>query len=397
MISRERQSVVQDSARIDREDLRKQSRMRFMQIKSMIEKDELKEEESQEAFGENGEEELINRIEKMDIEPFSSGAKKNKRATRKNKTYAVVKESLQLSSYLLRTDPKENFEEEYMLVPKPIGRRVLIISASNTTQILHQDGSSEKFSTYLPGGHKGSYSKLGSILDGILSEDLTLYIIDAMFYDGNSYLDTPAEIRHYFLQNNIGEKLAKKNGTNHLSIKLAPHLALDRASCDLVKQVSFESGADGLLLIQKHSDYLMGELNPESYWLRKRGEQGVLGRLLLSFNEAERAFESSDGLFSVKVPERRVEVSAGSMMFPKMVYWVGEGDSPKVRLMHKKTYVLAFRCLPEDIGLVFPNLEEAYTVEENTYKAPYDAVRVKKKLRVMKDQVYMDELYTIVQ
>ena len=324
----------------------------------------------------------------MDIEVHSRPKKK---PSTRNKTSRVVRESLQLSSYWLRVPTLEGTEEDFFAVPKPRGERVLIVTANQKTQVLGQDGSLKEHQSLLPGGGKGSYAKLGCMLDAIQTQEDRFFVVDALYFDGNSYLETPAELRHYFLENHIDASLAAKSGSNHIKISLLPHVAPRPETLRQLLAQTADFEPDGLLLVDKQSDYLMGEVNPHSYWIRSRPSDGVLGRLILAFNLEKMLLESADCVFALEVPPALVEFVPASPISPPMAYWAEPGRQDKVRLLAGKSYVVAVLQLAPTAGLFFDRVKQ-FAVQLNTYKAPYDSARVKKKLAVMREQLFVEDL-----
>ena len=95
-------------------------------------------------------------------------------------------------------------------MPRPEGRRCLVISSQQLTISRHRNGSIlHKFPSVLPNGSRASRAGSGDdfcILDCIFHEsDSTYYVIDMMCWKGYALYDCSAEFRLFWVQSKLAE------------------------------------------------------------------------------------------------------------------------------------------------------------------------------------------------
>lgn len=96
------------------------------------------------------------------------------------------------------------------VMPRPEGRRCLVISSQQMTISRHRNGSVlHRFTSILPNGSRASIAGSGDdfcILDCIFHEaDSTYYIIDMMCWKGYALYDCSAEFRLFWVQSKLAE------------------------------------------------------------------------------------------------------------------------------------------------------------------------------------------------
>ena len=95
-------------------------------------------------------------------------------------------------------------------MPRPEGRRCLVISSQHTTISRHRNGSIlHKFSSTLPNGSRESAAGSGDdfcILDCVFHEpDSVYYVLDMMCWKGYALYDCSAEFRLFWVQSKLAE------------------------------------------------------------------------------------------------------------------------------------------------------------------------------------------------
>ncbi|DBA86304.1 TPA: hypothetical protein ACH3X2_005543 [Trebouxia sp. C0005] len=108
------------------------------------------------------------------------------------------------------TDMPENLCSEWYVMPRPEGRRCLVISSQQMTISRHRNGSIlHRFPSILPNGSRASMAGSGNdfcILDCIFHEpNSTYYIIDMMCWKGYALYDCSAEFRLFWVQGKLAE------------------------------------------------------------------------------------------------------------------------------------------------------------------------------------------------
>ena len=97
-------------------------------------------------------------------------------------------------------------------MPRPEGKRCLVISSQHTTVSRHRNGSTlHKFSSRLPNGSRASTAGSGDnfcILDCVFHEsDSVYYVLDIMCWKGYALYDCSAEFRIFWVQSKLAECL----------------------------------------------------------------------------------------------------------------------------------------------------------------------------------------------
>ncbi|DBA77616.1 TPA: hypothetical protein ACH3X1_009415 [Trebouxia sp. C0004] len=108
------------------------------------------------------------------------------------------------------TDMPENLCSEWYVMPRPEGRRCLVISSQQLTISRHRNGSIlHRFPSVLPNGSRASMAGSGDdfcILDCIFHEpNSTYYIMDMMCWKGYALYDCSAEFRLFWVQGKLAE------------------------------------------------------------------------------------------------------------------------------------------------------------------------------------------------
>jgi len=144
---------------------------------------------------------------------------------KKDKTFGQIKKSnpyrnqLMLSEWMLEKPP--DFEENWIMVFCPIGKRCLVISSHGQTKAYGRNGNIFKsFPSYLPGGNKKDlYQHRGnSVIDCIYVEtEKCFYILDLLSWNDACFQDSSVDLRFYWLSSRITEEYSKLNTTNRLN------------------------------------------------------------------------------------------------------------------------------------------------------------------------------------
>lgn len=196
-------------------------------------------------------------------------AKKPVQFKRRHNPY---KNQLMLSEWLV--DVPEDFEENWLMVVCPVGRRSLVISSRATTTAYSRVGQLlNNFPSYLPGGHKRTYHNAGDhcILDCIYHEtSRTYYVLDVMCWNGHPVYDSDTKFRTYWAKTKLaeeGEKVSTHSRINPLRFLCLDYYPCSRDSIVKVLSSKWPVEVDGLLFIHKDAHYTVG-CSPLAVWLK---------------------------------------------------------------------------------------------------------------------------------
>lgn len=189
----------------------------------------------------------------------------------RNKFY---RRKLMLSEWLLELP--SDFEENWVMVPCPVGKRVLVLAGRGTTLAFAKDGCVlGRFRSNLPGGHSnsGEPTKGVTLLDCIWSKsNRSYYILDVLAWNNQCFNNCDAEFRFYWLQTKLIEidSISEISGNNAFSFYLLPSYPCNMGiletvlnSDSLVADVSI----DGLLFYHLRAHYIAGS-TPLVGWLK---------------------------------------------------------------------------------------------------------------------------------
>lgn len=205
------------------------------------------------------------RITDASLESTSSGldlASENRKGFRRARETCKQYASL-LSVIEWLIDVPEDLHYNWYVIPRPEGKRCLLISQSGSTVSRYKNGSfHKKFSSCLPNGSKDSRtSSRGSqcLLDAVFhSPSNTFYVVDCMMWEDYSLLDCDFEFRRFWISQKFAE-LSHQRHDEDFAIRMIPMEIAGRDA--LMRAYSEDMGyaKDGLILIHKESHYIQGQ------------------------------------------------------------------------------------------------------------------------------------------
>lgn len=182
-----------------------------------------------------------------------------------------------LSEWLV--DVPSDFEEDWLVVVVPVGRRSLIVSARKTTYAYSRTGAVlRNFPSLLPGGsHR--VSRDYCILDCVFSQGSQCYhVLDVMCWGGHPVYDSDTEFRVYWKEQKLNEhnEVSTYSRINPLPFHNLPYHPCTKESLAaiLAQEPPFE--VDGLLFIHKECRYIIGH-SPLALWLKPHMVTDILG------------------------------------------------------------------------------------------------------------------------
>lgn len=152
--------------------------------------------------------------------------------------------------------------ENWLLTPRPLGLRCLLVASSGLTVAITKQGELHRnFQSALPnGGQSTGSANIYSVLEAIYSEEAAAYfILDVLTWNGVALYENPAEYRLL-----LSRQYAKEAATAHSDIPLlsAPVYKCTPQSIQTVYSAEFPFRMDGLLFYRDSGEYVLG-VSPE--------------------------------------------------------------------------------------------------------------------------------------
>lgn len=194
----------------------------------------------------------------------------------KPKNQNAFSKQLMLSEWM--EEIPANFEDDWLMVPCPVGMRVLLVAGRGRTKAYTKHGRYIfEFQSALPGGRFKQFYKTAknTILDCIYHKPTeSFYILDLIAWGNQSLTNCDRGFRYFWLQGKLSEgaKFLEKN--SHLN--MYPILPLSHYECS-VERISYvlnnwplfgnnSPKVDGLLFYHKNALYTAG-FTPTVLWL----------------------------------------------------------------------------------------------------------------------------------
>ncbi|KAK6733692.1 hypothetical protein RB195_017445 [Necator americanus] len=185
---------------------------------------------------------------------------------RKKRFKSRYADELMLSEWLV--DIPEQLSSEWMMVPSPVGKRVLVVAAKGATTAYNKAGKTiTQFRSRLPGGYQKS--SVYTILDCIMDAKKTFYCLDVLAWNGMDMSANPFDFRQYMLSSKL-----KESPEISLSSKQFPYRFLslpcckcERALMEEMMRNGFDFELDGLLYYHSGVVYEAGQ-SPLVGWLK---------------------------------------------------------------------------------------------------------------------------------
>ncbi|KAJ8679015.1 hypothetical protein QAD02_014802 [Eretmocerus hayati] len=200
----------------------------------------------------------------------------------KRKQYKLRKDyarMLMLSEWMLEVP--QDFRENWIMVPCPIGKRVLLIARKGSTKMYTRRGvHMHQFQSALPGGNSKSYKNSCTILDCIWSKDREMcYVLDVLAWSNQEMLNCETDFRFFWLRSQIDELPDLKNrvgGVNDYPILTLPDINCGRDFYECLESISTSLPLDGILFYHREAHYTSGR-TPLVAWLKTYMLPEVLG------------------------------------------------------------------------------------------------------------------------
>lgn len=193
------------------------------------------------------------------------------------------KNQLMLSEWLV--DVPRDIEDNWIVVPCPVGKRCLVVASKGRTKAYARNGYKvASFPSLLPGGCRENNEKYSEycLLDCVQGVvDSTFYVLDIMCWRSHPVFDSEAEFRFYWLQTklaeapNIGEQ-SEQNRYKFVTLTRCP-FTKESVGKMLNSPLPFPDKLDGLLFYHKQAHYQPGTVTPLVGWLKAFMVPEILG------------------------------------------------------------------------------------------------------------------------
>ncbi|KAK3606019.1 hypothetical protein CHS0354_025057 [Potamilus streckersoni] len=126
---------------------------------------------------------------------------------RRSKNIREYQDQLMLSEWLVEVPA--DFEQEWLMVVCPFGKRCLVVASQGSTNAYTKAGYRvNTFPSHLPGGNRKQQDRYkgNCILDCLYNEmDKTYYVLDVMSWKDHPVYDSETEFRFFWLQSKFAE------------------------------------------------------------------------------------------------------------------------------------------------------------------------------------------------
>ncbi|XP_014219467.1 snurportin-1 [Copidosoma floridanum] len=238
-----------------------------------------------------------------------------KRKFKPRKEYARM---LMFSEWMLEVP--QDFADNWVMVPCPVGKRVLIVACKGLTKMYSRRGIQlTSFKSLLPGGSSATFRNHCTILDCIWTKDKeTVYVLDVIVWSNQEMLNCDTEFRFYWLRtqlNDINSIKDQKEDTNDFSIVALPTVNCNQDFTECLQDVAETLTIDGLLFYHKEAHYTSGR-TPLVTWLKPYMLPEVLG---------------------ISVPEEYIEKPPSYINFEHHVLSIIQNEKRKLEHRQKNT------------------------------------------------------------
>ncbi|OQR81202.1 snurportin-like protein [Achlya hypogyna] len=204
----------------------------------------------------------------MDVEVTSTKSRKKTREDRVKGRREIYCNQLSHPEWMVDIPSQLNGTcigngEGWYVLPRPDGKRCLVIAANGSTIARTQSGSVlKKFPSALPSGSRKTSCGTDQycVLDCIFSEsEGTFHILDVMCWKGYLLYDCTAEFRFYWLQDKLSETKAMTVTTaNPYAFHAVPYFDCTPEGIQTAYHGAFAFEKDGLLFYCKAGIYALG-------------------------------------------------------------------------------------------------------------------------------------------
>ncbi|XP_072752520.1 snurportin-1 [Anoplolepis gracilipes] len=210
--------------------------------------------------------------ETMDVEEYSTKSKCLQKYKKKNR--------MMLSEWM--SDVPQDFSENWIMVPCPIGKRTRLVSGRGITKAYSRRGVlCNTFPSALPGGNSNADMRHSAIVDCIwVKNQQVYYICDVLYWCILPFTNCEAVFRLYWINNKIHEiEEFKECDSDANKFRILPLQNID-CNSDLssaLAQLDLELNCiDGFLFYHRNAQYNFG-YTPLVTWLKPFMLSEVLG------------------------------------------------------------------------------------------------------------------------
>ncbi|KAI1722839.1 snurportin1 domain-containing protein [Ditylenchus destructor] len=219
----------------------------------------------------------------MDTEESAGGEKGKK----KKRAFEKFADCLMLSEWLI--DIPATLSKEWIMVPCPVGKRVIVVAEKGETKAYNKGGRLiATFKSDLPGG--GPTERAGcTMLDCIMKTNI-LYALDLLIWKDNPYTASDFPCRRFVLQSRLDEMPQTFTAKSYKFVTL-PQCPCTVEEMTQLMKTEFGFQLDGLLFYFSEAFYTPGQ-TPLVGWLKPFMLKEILGV------EVDEKYTSTGGEFS---------------------------------------------------------------------------------------------------
>ncbi|CAJ0608198.1 unnamed protein product [Cylicocyclus nassatus] len=202
----------------------------------------------------------------IDTQKDSQDEEEKPQDLRKKRYKSRYADELMLSEWLV--DIPEQLSSEWMMVPSPVGKRVLVVAAKGATTAYNKAGKTiTQFRSRLPGGYQKSSAY--TILDCIMDAKKTFYCLDILAWNGMDMSANPFDFRQYMLSSKLKETPELQSPSKQFPYRFValPCCKCERTLMEEMMRNGFDFELDGLLYYHSGVVYEAGQ-SPLVGWLK---------------------------------------------------------------------------------------------------------------------------------
>ncbi|KAI1723265.1 snurportin1 domain-containing protein [Ditylenchus destructor] len=217
----------------------------------------------------------------------SAGGETGKRKRRSHGKGGFA-DCLMLSEWLI--DIPATLSKEWIMVPCPVGKRVIVVAKRGETKAYNKGGRLiATFKSDLPGG--GPSERAGCTMLDCIMKTNTLYALDLLIWKDNPYTASDFPCRRFVLQSRL-EEMPQTLASKSYKFVTLPQCPCTVEDMTQLMKTEFDFELDGLLFYFSEAFYTPGQ-TPLVGWLKPFMLTEILGVQFIDKYNKDHNFKSS--------------------------------------------------------------------------------------------------------